>query len=50
MKEIEELIEAIKHCNDVVINNCTNDSCKADHLQLKNWLKELLYLKYNIKI
>ena len=50
MEEIEKLKEAIEHCDDVIKDSCTNDLCKTDHTQLRNWLKELLYLKYNIKI
>ena len=38
-----KLEEAIKHCQEVAL--CSNDSCKNDHLQLAEWLKELIIYK-----
>lgn len=33
--------EAIKHCEDVA-NHCNNEQCSLDHIQLKEWLVELV--------
>ena len=38
------LNEAIMHCQDVA-ENCDNEQCAADHLQLANWLQELKELR-----
>lgn len=39
------LEQAIKHCNDVA-KTCNNVGCSINHLQLANWLKELLEYKH----
>lgn len=49
MQELEELKNAIEHCQEVQQQACTNDQCKADHKQLEMWLKELLELKTTLK-
>lgn len=33
--------DAIKHCEDVA-NHCNNEQCSLDHMQLKEWLVELV--------
>jgi len=42
---IVELEEAIEHCWEVAVGRgdyeCACAECKADHMQLMNWLKEL---------
>lgn len=36
-----DLLEAIKHC-DETIQTRSNVKCACDHIQLKEWLEELL--------
>ena len=33
--------EAIKHCKDVALH-CDNKECAYEHVQLMDWLKELI--------
>ena len=35
------LDEAIKHCYEIVNNECKNYGCRMDHKQLAEWLIEL---------
>lgn len=35
------LDEAIKHCYEIVNNECKNYGCRMDHKQLAEWLTEL---------
>ena len=39
------LDEAIKHCYEIVNNECKNYGCRMDHKQLAEWLIELKTLK-----
>ena len=43
-KEIRKLECAIEHCNEV-LNTCREESCYMAHLDLKNWLEELVHIK-----
>ena len=43
-KEIRKLKCAIEHCNEV-LNTCNEESCYMAHLDLKNWLEELVHIK-----
>ena len=43
-KEIRKLECAIEHCNEV-LNTCEEESCYIAHLDLKNWLEELVHIK-----
>ena len=45
-KEIRKLECAIEHCNKV-LDNCEEESCYMAHLDLRNWLEELLHIKSN---
>lgn len=36
--------DAIEHCHDV-IKTCNNKECAIDHIQLANWLNELVQYK-----
>lgn len=44
---MKSLDDAINHCKEVIENDCTSDTCKEDHKQLLNWLKELKQYKQN---
>ena len=44
VKEIRKLECAIEHCNEV-LNTCEEESCYIAHLDLKNWLEELVHIK-----
>lgn len=39
------LDEAIKHCEEIIQNNC--DKCAEEHKQLVEWLKELKRYREN---
>ena len=42
---INDVKEAIKHCEEIIENSCTNNMCKRDHLILKAMLEDLIKLK-----
>lgn len=42
--DIQKLNEAIEHCKEI-INTVCNKECRADHIQLLNWLEELKRFK-----
>ena len=47
VKDAQELMEAIHHCEDVICS--TEENCKNDHIQLAKWLRELLKLKHGVQ-
>ena len=44
-EKVQRIKDAIEHCKEVC-NSTNNCDCKAEHEELANWLKELLYEKY----
>lgn len=46
-QDIKDLKEAIKHCNDKIAECSENGmvGCGLQHLQLRDWLVELLTIK-----
>jgi hypothetical protein len=46
---INDIKEAIEHCEEVIKNSCSNNKCKRDHLVLKTMLEDLLKIKKDKK-
>ena len=43
------LDQAIAHCEEKIVDPCAEESCKAEHRQLANWLIELRNLRALVK-
>jgi len=38
--------EAVEHCYDIAVGDtCNSEGCKREHLQLAEWLKELIAIR-----
>ena len=39
------LQEAIEHLDEVIEAGCGNEQCRLEHIQLRDWLEELLHIR-----